>query len=140
MHMSHISKRPMKTKTSLYIKKKFFDAVMMSRHRRLLESLLTPTETLMLAKRLGVLVMLEQGHSSYKIEKTLKVSSSTVLRLDRARAAGVFKPIQHALGKKDALSFSEHLELILAAGMPSIAGPQHQRRLNELRKRNKDGF
>lgn len=133
--MTHISKQKMQPRTSVRIKKNFFEAVMLPRNRRVLECLLTPTETLMLAKRLGVLIMLEQGHTSYKIEKTLKVSISTVLRLDHARQAGVFKPIQRALGHKDALTFSEHLELLLAAGMPSIAGPQHQKHLNELRRR-----
>ena len=135
--MTHVSKQKMRPGTSVQIKKNFFSVVMAPRNRRILESLLTPTETLMLAKRLGILVMLEQSHSSYRIEKTLKVSISTVVRLDRARQAGVFNPIRKAFGQQDTLSFSEHLELILAAGMPSIAGPRHQKRLNELRGRKR---
>lgn len=133
--MSHVSKKFLKPKVSVQVKKNFFEVIMSPRNRRVLESLLTPTETLMLAKRLGVLVMLEQGHTTYRIEKTLKVSISTVVRLDRARQAGVFRPIQKTFGQKDTLTFSEHLELVLAAGMRSIAGPQHQRRLNELRRK-----
>ena len=133
--MTHVSKRELKAKTSLRVKKNFFEAIFAMRNRRVLEVLLTRTETLMLAKRLAILIMLERTHSYYRIQKTLNVSVSTIMRLDKARRARVFLPIQRAISRGDDLSLPERLELILAAGMPSIAGPRHQKRLNELRRK-----
>jgi len=104
--------------------------------RAMIETLLTSTEQIMLAKRLAVIVMLERGYTYYRIMKTLKVSTSTIKRLHRNLESGQYRFIRHKLSKKSSnLGFLELLEVFLAAGMPSIAGPRHQKRLNELRKR-----
>lgn len=80
--------------------------------------LLTPTEKIMLAKRLGIAVLVAKGYDYRSITKVLKVSSSTVLAVikqsaisgrgykiavnhilcDEGREA-VFLKIEHALGK-----------------------------------------
>ena len=87
----------------------------------------------MLAKRLAIIVMLMQGESTYRVKQSLKVSISSVLRFQRMIDTGLFKPIERELRIKNR-SITEILELLLAAGMPSIAGPQHNRRLQRLRK------
>lgn len=44
----------------------------------IMEYLLTPTERLMLAKRLAIFILLKDGLSGYKISKLLKISKTTV--------------------------------------------------------------
>jgi uncharacterized protein YerC len=46
-----------------------------------LTSLLTPTERLMLAKRLAMVILLKRGMSESKIRNTLKVTRATVDRM-----------------------------------------------------------
>jgi len=49
--------------------------------RALLEDLLTPTERIMLAKRLGIALMLAKGYSYDQIKEVLKVSRPTIGRV-----------------------------------------------------------
>ena len=122
----------MKPRLSVRIKK---NLILVSSVRKgiVLESLLTRTETIMLAKRLAVIVMLNRGDSGYIISKTLKMSPSSVARFRKMLNAGLFKPIIRELRKQNR-SFLDMLELILSAGLPSIAGPRHSRRLARLRR------
>lgn len=106
------------------------------RGKTILPTLLTKTERVMLAKRLAAIIMIENEYSSYEIWKKLKVSTSTIKRYELAMDAGVYDPILKVVRKsKNKLSFLELIELIAAAGLPSIAGPRGQRRLNALRAR-----
>ncbi len=101
----------------------------------MLEALLSATERVMLTKRLAIIVMLEREYSYYRISKTLKVSVSTVMRVEALRTRGVYRPIQSAMHRSVHKSLLDEIEILLAAGMPSIAGPRHQRRLDRLRGR-----
>ena len=130
--MTHVSKIRVQPKISRRIKQNLITAAL-QRKGALLECLLTPTETLMLAKRLAIIVMLMQGESTYRVKQSLKVSISSVLRFQRMIDTGLFKSIERELRIKNR-SVSEIIELLLAAGMPSIAGPRHNRRLQRLRK------
>lgn len=129
--MAHVSKFKVRPKISLRIKQNLILAATRE-NGLIIESLLTPTETLMLAKRLAMIVMLQRGDSSYRISKSLKVSVSSVGRFQRMIEAGLFKPILRSV-RKNKRSFGEILELVLAAGMPSMAGPRHQKRLQKIR-------
>lgn len=141
--MTHISKFKMKDRVKQRISANLANALLESgvaQGRAMLDTLLTPTERIMLAKRLAIIVMLEREYSYYRIMKTLKVSTSTIKRLHRNLETGQYRFVQRALGKKSSsLTFLELLEVFLAAGMPSIAGPRHQKRLNELRHRMRHG-
>ena len=130
--MTHVSKTKVKPRVSLRIKRNLITAAT-ERKGIILESLLTPTETLMLAKRLAMIVMIERGESTYRISKLLKVSVSSVGRFKHMIHAGLFKPIIRGARKRNR-TLLDILELVLAAGMPSIAGPGHSRRLQRLRK------
>ncbi|MEK7600936.1 MAG: Trp family transcriptional regulator [Patescibacteria group bacterium] len=121
----------MKPALSIRIKKNLMSASTRNRGV-MLECLLTPTETTMLAKRLAMIVMLERGDSSYHISRSLRVSDSSVQRFRRMLDAGLFKPVVRELRKKNR-SLLDVLELILSAGLPSIGGPRSQRRLQKMR-------
>jgi len=57
------------------------------------EELLTDTEQIMLAKRIGILYFLDKGLSPYKISSLLGVSPSTVERFQNALSKGHYKNI-----------------------------------------------
>lgn len=138
--MTNVSKIPLDNKTNKSIHKNLWSSVS-HKHQfgpEILESLLTKAERTMLAKRLAVILLLERESSYYRIMKVLKVSVSTVARIDRWRKRGRFTTIQQALKSKDTLTFSEHFELILSVGMRSRAGIRGSIRLDRLRTK-RDG-
>jgi Trp operon repressor len=136
--MTHVSKVPVDPAIYLRVRKNLRSAVS-DRHiygPDILEALLTPAERTMLSKRLAIVVLLERNYSYYKISKLLKVSIATVMRTNRLRNKGRFSAIQRAMKKKkDGLTILEYAEIILSAGMPSMAGPRETRRLNRLRSK-----
>lgn len=68
-----------------------------SRRQKVSKELLTGVEKLMLAKRLAIICMLVEGVTYEEIAKTLKVSSSTVARLQNNLEHGKYKEISKAL-------------------------------------------
>lgn len=92
-----------------------------SHTRQFLETLLTPVEQIMLAKRIAVIVMLHEGCSVYRIIRVLHMSSSTVIEMKRKYEEGFYKPITRMIGmsKTERENFWKKFEVILRAGMPS---------------------
>src|SRR3989344_1715740 len=76
--------------------------------------LLTYTERIMLAKRLAVLLMLKRGNTMYEIAQKLKVSSSTVARLENAMDRGKFKSLLSQVKKGNIEKFLEELITFIA--------------------------
>jgi Trp operon repressor len=137
--MVYVSKRPMSRKVAENVHTNFIRALfpsVRSRHaREILEALLTKSEKVMLAKRLAIVVMLHNEYTYENICNTLKVSASTVTITHRKLLAGAFDPILSTMSGRTRRTVMENIELILAAGLPSIAGPKHQHRLNRLRRK-----
>ncbi len=83
--MPHISRRPMKPgmreKIFLRLFRSVRDAHTTTRSKYFLEDLLSPTEKLMLAKRLAMLLLVLEGASVYQIAETFTVSTSTARRM-----------------------------------------------------------
>jgi uncharacterized protein YerC len=132
--MTHVSKRKIEFKIERQIVEAFMNALFstsLARGKARVHAILTPTERLMLAKRLAIITMLDREQFYYQIEKTLNVSGSTIKRLHKRLQAGDFDPLCRVFGRN--LSLLDYLEIFLSAGMPSIAGPRHQKRLEELR-------
>ena len=67
----------------------------------LYKEVLTRTEQRMLAKRLALISMLGEGMSFEDIQKTLKISSSTVTRFWLAMQQGKFKETVRVVRKPD---------------------------------------
>lgn len=132
--MTHVSKKRIGPKIKRSIVDAFMNALFstnLARGKARVRSILTPTERIMLAKRLAIITMLEREQSYYQIEQTLNVSGSTIKRLHGRLLAGDFDPLCRVFGRN--LSFLDYLEIFLSAGMPSIGGPRHQKRLDQLR-------
>ena len=130
LNMTHVSRHALGAKTSIRIKKNLI-AALGQQEGILIESLLTPTETLMLAKRLALIVMLERGYSSYQIHKSLNMSISTIFRFEHMLGAGVFRPIQRILKGKKKVSLLELLELTFTR----YGDAQHKKRLADIKRR-----
>ena len=99
--------------------------------RDFVRELLTPTERIMLAKRLSLVLMLKRGFPFSVIERTLKVSPSTVLRFWLISKQGSFATLTHksAFGDdtkskvrhKNKSNFWDELESLILLGMPRRA-------------------
>ena len=82
----------------------------------LLDDLLTPTEKIMMTKRLAIIFMLNEGYSFRAIEKSLKVTLQTVTRFWKMKKRGKFKYLEKMEIKSS--SFWKDLEKFLQAGLP----------------------
>lgn len=125
--MTHVSKKEVDQKTKKFIEKQFVDIFVAQITKKevsaMLHNLLTPTEKLMLAKRITIIALLFKNCSTYEISESLKVSSSTVARLDNMRRVGKFIHLEKILRRKDARkNLFSVVETILQAGMPPKAG------------------
>lgn len=122
----------MKQETLEKIHKGFFRLVTAAGGRknpeRFLRELLTPTETVMLAKRLAALVMLCRGYSGYKVRMALKISPSTAACLRTKLDAGAFSGLEMTFrgyrkrraGMSD--GFLDAIFRFLLMGMPPRCG------------------
>lgn len=127
----------MKSRVEKRIKDNFLRSILSggsARRQAILGELLTQTEKIMLAKRLAMIVMLENDFSYYRISKTLKVSTSTLKRLHRHILAGSYRQILTSLTGNRADAIIRFLEKILEFRMPPIAGPGRWKFLDERRK------
>jgi len=102
--MPHVSKRNVPVETKERLEKNLFNLLMDTSgnsRQRIFKELYTPTERLMFAKRIGMLVLIERGVSTYAIGKMLGVSSSTVLRFEVAVERGGYKETRRRLKHTD---------------------------------------
>lgn len=121
--MTHVSRKFVKRKTAQRLEEQFirfiFGLKNSKKGKLLLKELLTPTERTMLAKRLSIIWMLDRNYSFYRIEKTLKVSTSTLLRFWKQKQSGAFIHTLESFKKeKEAKQFWEALETFMRAGLP----------------------
>lgn len=98
-----------------------------------LQELLGPEERLTLAKRLAIIVMLNEGYSIYRVADTLKISTSTAERINERLDKGVYDHLLEVLAKNknDYFVLLDVLEAILTVGgiMPSRAGTGRYRNI-----------
>lgn len=138
--MVNVSKNPLDPRIERRIRANLMTALFSSpntKQSKMLGALLTQSERIMLAKRLAVIIMLDKDSSYYHISKTLKVSISTVMHTEHLLQKGVYAPIVGKVRSASSRTLLESLELLLSAGMPSIAGPKHQKRLNALKNKGR---
>lgn len=103
--MPHVSKYRLDKKQEEKLFLALVDNLAFQRSKRgqlaLYKEVLTRTEQLMLAKRLALISMLGEGISFEEIQRTLKVSSSTVTRFWLAMQQGRFKETVRVVRKPD---------------------------------------
>ena len=110
--------------------------------KKFIDELLSDVEQLQLAKRLGIIIMLEHRYSYAEIERVLSVSPQTISRIALQKENGQFTFIEKHCGKRKRGSLPgeediwEVLENILLVGMP----PRGKGRWDFLDKLSKDNY
>lgn len=116
--MPHISKKDLSKRDFYQIYDQFVRSLDNLSGRkakeRFLWEFLTPTEKIMLSKRLAIIFLLEKGISPYDIWKKLDVSSSTVERIGKKLDRGGYREVTRSFKNKD--SMDEWFEILSTAG------------------------
>jgi uncharacterized protein YerC len=113
--MPHISKRFLEKNKYVEIHKQLYKAVFSlvrsGKTKLIFDELLTKTEKIMLAKRLTIIIMIDQKESIYAIENTLKVSPSTVARMQVQYDEGEYKGLLEEIKQQN--SFFVQIQKII---------------------------
>jgi uncharacterized protein YerC len=138
--MPHVSKKGIKRKTFLQISNDLITMIsgLRSKHevKSLLNEILTPTERIMLAKRLAIIFMLKKDYSFEVVWRTLKVSPSTVARFWKQTRQHSFPTISSRIqNEKTTKEFWDSLERALLVGMPPM-GPRQAKRLYPYKRKS----
>jgi len=125
--MTRISKQKLKKEALLRIENRLVEAVVKTQStssgKRFVDELLSPSEKIMLAKRLGVAFMLLEGVSPYYIAKVLGMSTSTTLRIKKQLEKRELPYLVSFFEKTiHRYRFWVDIEMLIRAGMPPIAG------------------
>lgn len=90
--MTQVSRNKLDKETSEKIFKIFLHTLLNIQKRseaeQLITDFLTPTERVMLAKRLGIAFFLEKAYTYKEIEQKLNVSTATIAQVNKARLHG----------------------------------------------------
>jgi len=148
--MTKVSRRTIDRNLEDYIFKNFVKTISKLREQtdiqNFLFDLLSPTERVMLIKRLAIAVMLKKGYTYDQIDHTLKVSRPTIMNvsyfLKHGQKGGYQKTVDDILKdqRKEAL-FDKIDEILLTLSPPKLDGGigfEQKRRLGKelFRKRS----
>jgi uncharacterized protein YerC len=123
--MVNISKKKIEENVFVSINKRFVDTIYNLGSKKsiklFLEDILTPSEKIVLIKRLAIIFMLYEHISMYRIHKILNVSESTVkkiaLEVEKGEHLCITKIVEK---KKNRDLFWADIEVILRCGMPEM--------------------
>lgn len=121
--MPHVSRKKLKKKIFIKIGEQLSNTIAKANSARelkwIFKELITPTERVMLAKRLAIILMLERGYSLDIIQKTLKVTPQTIVRFWKMTKYSLHKPIIKEISSNKAKrDFWQELEKLILLGMP----------------------
>lgn len=121
--MPHVSKKKLDNTISKKLWNQllqiFKDAGKRSATNSIVGELFTPTEQIMFAKRLAIVLLLDKGVPQHVITDELNVSPSTVTRMSLNIEIGKYEEILKISGKKSVLDI---LEKLILMGMPPRVG------------------
>ncbi|HBT81612.1 TPA: hypothetical protein DEB04_02750 [Candidatus Giovannonibacteria bacterium] len=121
--MPHVSRKRVKKDIFKRMSNEFIENIASLKNsseiRGFLNELLTPTERIMLAKRMAAILMLKKGIPFRIVIRTLKLSPSTVSRFWKLTKIKDFQFVSKLSRKKqERKKFWDELEILLRAGMP----------------------
>lgn len=113
--------------------------------KNFIEDLLSPTERIMLVKRLAIALLLAKGYTYDEIDNTLKVSRQTIMHVSlklRHGKSGYEKVVAKLVREQKREALVDNIEeILLRLSLPkaegSIGFEKKQKRGKELFKRNK---
>ena len=122
--MPHVSQKEVSKKVFDKITSHFFESLFDQsslKKKNFLSEILTDTEKIMLSKRLAIVFMLVEGFGYYKISKTLKVSISTIKRINSSLLNGEFYTVEEYFkNKKNKEIFQNKIENLFRMGLPEM--------------------
>ena len=135
--MPHVSKNKLSKKQRYSLDKNFsewLDAMTKSNTSIAVKSLLTDTERIMLAKRLSIIFLIEDGLSNYKVSKMCSVTIQTVQRLRADRQKGRFIDLVKLWDKKkERDNMWQLIETFSRMGLPSYVGKDRYKSMSARR-------
>ncbi len=142
--MPHVSKKTLRRKTFRHVSRDLIELIAGLRSKgeiqTFLTELLTPTERIMLAKRLAVIFMLKKNYGFETVWRTLNVSPSTVARFWKRTKTHSYPTISKKINnEKTREEFWNSFERALLAGMPPMSARQ-ARRLFPRKRRLKNAL
>lgn len=134
MHMTQVSKYPL----SKLVEEQMFELIWQTvadlktkeNAQKFLYDLLTPTERIMLAKRLAIALLLTKSESYVTIKRTLKVSTSTIVLISnwlKTEGEGFRMAIEKILAQQAWDDFWGNLEEKLVKVIPPPKGSDWKR-------------
>lgn len=114
--MTHVSKRQLSDDAVNLLKDALlhtFSNLTPQQTKTVLSSLLTPTEITMLAKRLGIVYLLNSGESEANVAEVVKATRQTVARIRLQMEADPTTPKSYFAKKFDTWKKSEELNKLL---------------------------
>lgn len=121
--MSQVSKRPIKSelieRMSELLQKSFAKLDKKEAVSDFLEDILTPTERIMIAKRLAIALLLNRGWDQDAVSRYLKVSTSTVTNI-KNKLRGSVKGFKQVLKNIETSDEWEQIWLDLQQGLEEI--------------------
>lgn len=139
--MPHLSRKTLRRKTFTRISSDLITLIAGLKSKReiktFLTELLTPTERIMLAKRLAIIFMLKRDYGFEVIWRTLHVSPSTVARFWKETKKHSYHTISRKINDEKAKEeFWNSFERALLTGMPPMS-PRQAKRLFPYKRRRK---
>jgi uncharacterized protein YerC len=136
--MSQVSKYPIREEVFKRIFELLLKAVGEVKDRKetemLIDDLLTPTEKIMLAKRLAIAVLLAKGYTYKAIREILRVSPPTIALVQIAfkyKGAGYRHFTQKVLQEEESRLFWEKVEDLVLTAASSVKGGSAWRYLRQ---------
>jgi len=146
--MTQVSKRYLNPKVEQQIFDTFVESFAslgtVTKATDFLYDLLSPVEQVMLGKRLAIAYMLMKGHAQRTVADTLKVSQSTVTKVNASlkTGAGYRAIISHMLQKEKVVAFFDKLEEKLDHLLPpkGVNWSEHYKRTYADRAKRQKSF
>lgn len=139
--MVNVSKHALANATRVHLKSELVDLFIANTTKKdlgnVLYELFSPTEKLMLEKRVGIIGLLVSEYSASEIQQLLKVSTSTIWEIEARLEQGHYQHICDLFKRKKArISIVNFLGNIMALGFPGVAS----KKLREKMKRDADAW
>ena len=136
--MPHISNKKISDESFLDIYNQLIVIFHTASQKRMLDMIfkefLTPTEKVMLTKRLAIIYMISEGISIHYISEILLVSRSTVSRISLAHEIGKYRSIETII-KKNKESIWQSIENMISDSTKSYIGKGRWKRFNEIQEK-----
>ncbi len=132
--MTHVSKKDLDKTIKLKLLDQLFQSFKSAGRNKsglLLNDLLTPTEKVMFAKRLGMILLIDKGVPQHIISEYLQTSPSTVARISLNIEKGKYKHIVGIIGSQKEHILEKIIKLIFFS-MPPRVGRGRWKNVNHL--------